>query len=227
MKQRLQQRLTARLLLLLGLIGLAGATWGPWVDARGPGLTLLGIDLAEYVKFLPAVRSGALLVAREQFYLPLFTLSVGMSLLALMSASWLQRPIRLILVLQAIPCALALLPPAWSPATFGQAEFQPQLRMLAVALTLALLSLLAPWLWPHQVVWSRRGRQVLTGLLALLALAATALPLWQWAHVQPAIEAVFHRPVNLGWGGWSLLLGGVALAASAVLLARAESTADA
>jgi hypothetical protein len=220
-------RLLARLLLLLGLMGLAGATWGPWVDGRGPGLTLLGVDLAEYVKFLPAVRSGALPVYRQLFYLPLFTLSIGLSLAAFISAPWLRRSLRLILAIAAIPCALALLPPAWSPATFGQAEFQPQLWMLALALALALSSLTAPWLRPLPVAWTRRIRQAPAYFLALLALTATAIPLWQWLRVQPAIESVYHQPLHLGWGGWSLLIGGIVLAAGAVLAAQARSTTDA
>ena len=223
----IKQPRTPGLLLAIGLIGLAGATWGPWVDARSPGLTLLGIDLAEYVKFLPAVRSGALPVMRQLFYLPLFTLSIGLSLVPLISAPWLRRPLWLLLAALAIPCALALLPPAWSPATFGQAEFQPQLRMLALALALALFSLVAPWLRPLSPIWTHRIRQALAYFLALLALAAAALPLWQWLRVQPAIESVYHRPLNLGWGGWSLLLGGIVLAAGAVLSAQRQSTTDA
>lgn len=223
----MKRRLTARLLLLLGLMGLAGATWGPWVDGRGPGLTLLGIDLAEYVKFLPAVRSGALPVIRQLFYLPLFTLSIGLSLTALVSGPALRRSLRLILAALAIPCALALLPPAWSPATLGQAEFQPQLWMLALALALALSSMAAPWLRPLPAAWARRIRPALTYALALLALAAAAFPLWQWLRVQSAIESVYHRPLHLGWGGWSLLIGGIVLAAGAVLSAQARRTTDA
>ncbi len=225
---RLMKQLRAPgLLLAIGLIGLAGATWGPWVDARSPGLTLLGIDLAEYVKFLPAVRSGALPVIRQLFYLPLFTLSIGLSLVPLISAPWLRRPLRLLLAALATPCALALLPPAWSPATFGQAEFQPQLRMLAVALALALFSLAAPWFQSGSAAWIRRTRQALAYFLASLALAATVLPLWQWLRMQPAIESVYHRPLDLGWGGWSLLLGGIVLATGAVLAAQRQSTTDA
>lgn len=227
MKQLAKQARTSGLLLAIWLIGLAGATWGPWVDGRSPGLTLLGIDLAEYVKFLPAVRSGALPVTRQLFYLPLFTLSTGLSLAPLIGAAWLRRPLRLILAIAAIPCALALLPPAWSPATFGQAEFQPQLQMLAVALALALLSLAAPWFRPLSPIWTYRSRQALAYLLALLALAAAAFPLWQWLRMQPAIESVYHRPLSLGWGGWSLLIGGIVLAVGAALAAQRQSTTDA
>lgn len=217
----------AHLLLLAGLLGLAGATWGPWAAFASPGLTLLGIDLAEYVKFLPEVRSGALHVAREQFYLPLFTLSLGLSVLALLGAPWANRPARLLLALLAAPCALALLPPAWSPATFGQAEFLPQIRMLIAALTLALTGLLAPWLRLQPGAWLHRARLAAAILLALLALAATILPLGQWSTVRPAIEVVYHRALNLGWGGWALAAGGSLLAAGALLLARSESARDA
>ena len=227
MKRLINQPRIPRLLLAIGLLGLAGATWGPWVEARSPGLTLLGIDLAEYVKFLPAVRSGALPVMRQLFYLPLFTLSIGLSVAALVSAPWLRRPLRLLLAALAIPCALALLPPAWSPATFGQAEFQSQLRMLALALTLALFSLAAPWLRPLPAAWIRRVRQALAYFLALLALAATVLPLWQWLGIQPAIESVYQRPLKLGWGGWSLLIGGIVLAVGVALSAQRQSTTDA
>src|SRR5512134_1265544 len=48
-----------RLLLPLGA---ALAFWGyvgPWVDHRVAGLAILGLDLGEYVKFLPQVRDGA------------------------------------------------------------------------------------------------------------------------------------------------------------------------
>lgn len=227
MKRLIKQPRAPGLLLAIGLMGLAGATWGPWVDARSPGLTLLGIDLAEYVKFLPAVRSGALPVMRQLFYLPIFTLSIGLSLVTLISAPWRRRILRLLLAALAIPCALALLPPAWSPATFGQAEFQPQLRMLALALALALFSLAAPWLRPLSPIWTHRIRQALAYFLALLALAAAALPLWQWLRVQSAIESVYHRPLHLGWGGWSLLIGGIVLAAGAALSVQRQSTTDA
>ena len=220
-------RRLAHLLLLAGLLGLTGATWGAWVAFASPGLTLLGIDLAEYVKFLPEVRSGVLHVAREQFYLPPFTLSLGLSALSLLGAPWANRPARLLLALLAVPCALALLPPAWSPATFGQAEFQPQIRMLSAALALALTGLLAPWLRLQPGAWLRRARAALAVLLALLALATTILPLAQWSAVRPAIEVIYHRSLNLGWGGWALAVGGSLLVVGALLLARSESAHDA
>jgi hypothetical protein len=84
------------------------------VPHRAAGLIVLGLDLAEYVKFLPQVSGGQIWLAREQFYLPLVAASLSCSLIA--SRGVLPRPVRWILGLGAIPLALAMLPPAWSPA---------------------------------------------------------------------------------------------------------------
>ncbi len=214
------RRLSARLLVAAGLIGLAGAVWGPWVNASSAGLALLGIDLAEYVKFLPDVRSGALPVTREYFYLPLFSLGLGLSLLAILSQPGLPSWGRLLLALLAIPCALALLPPAWSPVTFRQAEFRPQIVLLIAIVSVALL---APWL----DLQTRPGwRRVLALALALLAPATTILPLWQWLRLRPAVETVYHHALGLGWGGWVLPLGGGLLLCGALLIG-AETASDA
>ena len=43
---------------------------------------ITGLDLAEYVKFLPQVASGEIAVRREIFYFPLLAASLSASLLA-------------------------------------------------------------------------------------------------------------------------------------------------
>ena len=51
-------RFLLRILLPLGaLLAFLGYV-GPWVDHRVAGLAVLGLDLGEYVKFLPQVRAG-------------------------------------------------------------------------------------------------------------------------------------------------------------------------
>lgn len=68
------------LLLPLGaLLAFLGYV-GPWVDHRVAGLAVLGLDLGEYVKFLPGVRAGATGLWREGFYLPLVAISLTLSL---------------------------------------------------------------------------------------------------------------------------------------------------
>ena len=55
------------------LVGIALALvgyWGPWVDHKTAALVLSGLDMAEFVKFLPEVRAGTEFMIRELFYLP-------------------------------------------------------------------------------------------------------------------------------------------------------------
>ena len=120
--------------LLAAAVALAGY-FGPWVPHRAGGLVILGLDLAEYVKFMPAVASGQVALRREIFYLPLVAASVTASLLASRrSLPWL---VRWGLAAGAIPVALAMLPPAWNLDTFRTAEFRPQIAAIGVCLLLA------------------------------------------------------------------------------------------
>ena len=59
-----------RLLLPLGWLLAAIGYYGPWIAHATAALTLSGADMAEFVKFLPAVQDGTLAVARQLFYLP-------------------------------------------------------------------------------------------------------------------------------------------------------------
>jgi hypothetical protein len=68
-------------LIAAGLVGLAGY-FGPWVTHRAVGLIVSGLDLGEYVKFVPQAPAGQITVRREFFYLPLFAGSLIASLLA-------------------------------------------------------------------------------------------------------------------------------------------------
>ncbi len=130
----------ATVLLLLGWLLVAAGYWGPWVPAAAAGLRVLGLDLAEYVKFVAEVRSGQIALTREVFYLPLVALSVSLSLLAHRSELRLPRWARWMLNLLAAPAALAMLPPAWTPSLLTTPEFVKQTAAMAICLLLALLS---------------------------------------------------------------------------------------
>ena len=69
-----------RVLLPLGALLAFWGYVGPWVDHRVAGLAILGLDLGEYVKFLPLVRGGTTSLWREGFYLPLVAISLALSL---------------------------------------------------------------------------------------------------------------------------------------------------
>jgi hypothetical protein len=192
-----------RWLLLAGwVVAAAGASFAPWVDRAPAALALTAPDLAEFVKFLPEVRSGALAVQRLLFLAPLFAVTLGAPLAA--SSARLAYPawLRGLAAAAVVPLALTLLPPVWSPAVFTAAEFRLQTAACVLCLGLAAAS---PWL-------RRLPLAPLTVLLALLlaalALAAPAAALWQFRGVQPAIAAAYASPVVPGWGAWAALTGG-------------------
>jgi hypothetical protein len=181
-------------LIAAGLLGLAGY-FGPWVPHRAVGLAVSGLDLGEYVKFIPQVMSGQIALRREIFYLPLFAGSLVASLLA--SRRSLPRWVRILLGLGAILLALALLPPAWSPATLRLLEFRLQTAGLILCLVMVPAVILTRY-FPDRLV---------LGLIGLLAIPAAILPIWGFLEVSPAIAALYRHPLRLGWGSWAGLIG--------------------
>jgi hypothetical protein len=202
-------------LIAAGLVGLAGY-FGPWVAHRASGLIVSGLDLGEYVKFIPQVLSGQIAVRREVFYLPLFAGSLMASLLA--SRRTLPRWLRILLGLAAIPLALAMLPPAWSPATLQSPEFRVQIAALLFCLLMV----------PAVIVTRYLPDRLVLILIAVLAIPAAVLPAWGFLQVRPAVEALYRQPLRLGWGFWAELLGFlfVAFWAVASTLTRAAPGRD-
>ena len=158
---------------------------------RAVGLIVSGLDLGEYVKFIPQVLSGQIAVQREIFYLPLFAGSLIASLLA--SRRTLPRWLRILLGLAAIPLALAMLPPAWSPAVLRLPEFRLQTAAMIFCLLMA----------PAVIVTRHLPDRLVLVLIAALAIPAAILPAWGFLQVRPAVAGLYRQPLNLGWGFWA------------------------
>ena len=95
--------------------------------------------------------------------------------------------------LGAIPLALAMLPPAWSPGTL----LQPEYRLQAIAIATCLIMI------PGILITRYLPDRLVLMLVALLAVAAAIAPAWGFWQVRPAIEALYRRPLPLGWGFWA------------------------
>ncbi len=206
---RNQSRLTLiRLLLPLGWALAAIGFHGPWLAHPTAALTLSGVDMAEFVKFLPEVVDGSLAITRQVFYLVPFATVAGIALLVGSRHLRYPWPLRLLLLIFALPVSLQLLPPAWSPASLVASEF----RLQTVALATSWLLLAGWWLWGRLAIW-------LTGSLsAALSLLAAVLPAWQLLKVKPAVDAVYGTPPSIGWGFLLCVLGMVIVTATSVLL---------
>lgn len=198
---RTGSRLTvARILLLLGWLLAAIGYYGPWIDHATAALTLSGGDMAEFVKFLPAVQEGALDITRQFFYLPPVAVVIGVAFLIGSRRLAYPWPSRLLALAPCVPLSLQLLPPAWSPASLVTPEF----RLQAVALGMCWLLLAVSWLLGRLPAWFSGP------LTAALGLAAGLLPGWQLLVVKPHIDAVYGSAPALGWG-FFLCLAGLAI----------------
>jgi hypothetical protein len=196
-----------RLILPLGWVLASIGYYGPWIAHATAGLTLSGIDMGEFVKFLPGVLDGTLPVTRQLFYLPPFAVAVSIALLIgspRLGYPWLLRVLALLL---AGMSSLQLLPPAWSPTSLMMAEF----RLQTIALGICWLLLVSFWLWGRLPAW-------LSGSLSAgLAVAAFGLSGWQLAVVKPATDSVYGMAPAIGWG-FPLCMGGLAALATGSIL---------
>lgn len=85
----------------------------PWIDHPTAGLTLIGLDVSEWVKFLPQMQSGEL-PNRDYFYLPPIFLGGWLATTSLLFKSankrvkWVTGPLALAIGLVAFPSLDAL-----------------------------------------------------------------------------------------------------------------------
>ncbi len=149
------RRLLFRLLLPVAALLTLTGYFLPWIEHPAAGLVVLGLDLAELVKFLYPVQQGDIRLWREGFYLPLIAASLSLSLnafrrdpphpdesrAAVQAEDAAQRleaypwPVRVVLLLLAAIAALNLLPPAWTPHLL----LSPDFLLQSVALFFCLL----------------------------------------------------------------------------------------
>lgn len=205
----------ATLLVLLGWLLVTLGYWGPWIPALAAGLRVLGLDMAEFVKFIAEVRSGQITLTREVFYLPLAALSLSLSLLAHRPELRLPGWVRWVLNLLAVPAALAMLPPAWTPGLLTTPEFVKQTVAIGVCVLVAALS------YP---ILRRLPAKLAAGIILLLALLAVVPALLTFSRLSPALDAIYGYELPPGRGLWQMPLGFALLVCGALLAARQSSS---
>lgn len=176
--------------------------FSPWVNHPVAGLVILGLDMGEYVKFLPPVRNGEVFIWREGFYLPLVAVSLSLSLYCFerqLDYPWWARGI---LLAVAGVTALNLLPPAWTPARLLTREFHMQTGALLICLVAIGFSPL----------WAVMPRLPTALIACPLCLAAFWFPVRDFLLVMPSIAELYNQPIRVSWGmmlmeGGLLLLG--------------------
>ncbi len=194
---------------VLALLFLALAYWGRWIAHPAAGLNILGVDLPEYVKFVPEARYGVLPINRLVFFGPPLALSAGLILLASMQGR-LPAVVRILTGALAAPVALSMLPPAWTPGVLMTPEFRMQTLLI---ITLIGSIFLIP-LWKSIIPdWLRGIFFILLGLAPLPALKA-------FDDLLPALEKLYNQPLQGGPGVIFLFIGmGLMIVAGGLMIA--------
>ena len=197
----------------LGIALVLVGYWGPWVNHKTAALVLSGLDMAEFVKFLPGVRAGTEFMIRELFYLPPLAAALC---LALIGSSRLWRyPLwaRAIMVIVAIGLAIIVLPPyPFILQALGSDAFRRQFLMGIGCLTVIGGALL----------YRRVPRAIVAALLIVVSLVGAIPPAWQFLSIRSAVDKVYGQPIHVGWGLWLMAAGFLVVAGSAVWKLGAE-----
>ncbi|MDY7041682.1 MAG: hypothetical protein SVX38_12545 [Chloroflexota bacterium] len=209
MKKSWEVSHTAPLALLLALIGY----WGPWVDHQSTALVLNGLDMSEFVKFLPEVRSGSAFMLRELFYLPPLAAALCLALLAVRLRSH-PAIVRMVMFGLAVGLCIVVLPPyPFVLHALASAEFRRQFILAVFSLGLVAASPL----------YRRLPARLVSLILVALAFVGVIPAVAQFFAIRPALDQAYGWPVQIGWGLWVTVVG----FAFVIVTAGSESTAEA
>jgi hypothetical protein len=191
-----------RWLLSIALLLTLGGYFGPWVNHPVAGLVITGLDLGEYVKFLPVVRDGTVVLWRPGFYAPLVAASAAALLAAYRDDFGYRVWVRYPLLAIALIAAFNLVPPAWTPTRLLEPEFRWQTTSLILLLASIAVS---PFL-------ALPPRPIAATVVTTLAVVAIIAPLHGFFQILPAVSELYRQPLNAAWGPWCMTIGLILLA---------------
>jgi len=193
-------------LILLGIVLVLLGYWGPWVNHKTAALVLSGLDMAEFVKFLPGVRAGTEPMIRELFYLPPLAAALCLALMGSNRAWRFPLWARAIMVVIAIALAIVVLPPyPLILQALNSDEFRRQFLMAAGCLVVI----------GGTLVYRRLPKALLAGLLIVISLVGAIPPARQFLSIRSALDSVYGQPIDIGWGLWMMVVGFLVVAGTA------------
>jgi hypothetical protein len=179
-----------------------------WLPQPVVGLSFIGLEMGEWVKFLPQVRSGEILANRNYFYIPPITL--GMMMIAWTVTwpnkrwqTWVVRGLAVAVAFLAFPSVEAILDEAAS-------EWLLRLILVMQVLILAVLSPLFKRLPPGILI---TGSWI---LILLLGLTGAIFPTWAFLSVRGPVGDLLRLAIGIGPGVWLNAAGHIMLVGMAV-----------
>ncbi len=181
-----------RTILLLGLTAIFIGYLMVWLPGSGAGLSFLGIELGEWVKFMGVG------VARNLFYLPPITLALMLVTLTLLWGngrwqSWAMRGLALLISWQVFPAIEDITGPV-------RHEYIPRVQWMALVLLAIVVTAVLCWAVKIET------RQWLCWLfLIVLGIVGVVQPTRIYLQIQPNVAQLVGMSIGYGWG---LILNG-------------------
>ena len=204
----------SQILIPVGFTAILVAYFLIWLPQPVVGLSFIGLEMGEWVKFLPQVRSGEIIASRNYFYIPPITL--GMMMIAWTVTwpnkrwqTWIVRGLAVAVAFLAFPSIEAILDELAS-------EWLLRLILVMLVLLLAVLSPLFKRLPPGILI---KGSWI---LILLLGLIGAIFPTWAYLAVRGPVGDLLRLAVGIGPGVWLNAAGHILLAGTAAyfLVAR-------
>lgn len=178
-----------RTMLFVGLTAIFIGYLTVWLPGPAAGLSFIGVELGEWIKFLGVGRS------RDLFYLPPITLGL---MLALMTVSrpngrwqtWAMRVLAVAVSLFSFPAIEAI---RFEPTS----EWLLRLQLIFLVFLIAVFSSIALKIRP-----STSTTRYSWLLIALIGLIGLAMPSWIYFTVRPLVSQAIASPVGVGVGVW-------------------------
>lgn len=178
-------------LLIFGFTAIFVGTLTVWLVGPGAGLSFLGIELGEWLKFT------GLGARRDLFYLPPITLA---AMLVLWTVTWPDQSWRA-WALRGLAILVSLLAfPAVADIT-GPVREQYTMRVIWIGLVGA-LALFAGFWRPRE-----RWRLLPWLFMGVLGAIGLLLPTWMFGQIRPFLTDLFGWQVTAGMGLWLNGLG--------------------
>jgi hypothetical protein len=180
-------------LLLLAFTAVFIGYLSVWLPGPAAGLSFLGIELGEWLKFMGVG------LERNLFYLPPITLALMLVAWTLpwengRWQTWAMRGVAILISLLVFPALEDMTGPT-------QQEYWPRVGWIGLVVVMVGVTAVLGW------TISRESRDRLCWLvLAVLAIVGLVQPTRVYLQIQPDISRLFGLPVGFGWG---LLLNGV------------------
>ena len=197
----------SKIIIPIGFTTILVAYFLVWLPQPVVGLSFIGLEIGEWVKFLPQVRSGEIIATRYYFYIPPITLGIMMISWTVTWSdrrwqTWVVRGLAVAIAFLAFPSVEALLD---EPAS----EWLIRLILVLLVLLLAVLSPLFKRLVPNILI---KGSWI---VILLLGLVGAIFPTWAYWVLRGPVGDLLRSDIGIGPGVWlngagHLLLAGTA-----------------